>query len=134
MDFTGLNTTISKEFTFDAAHHLPNHDGKCKNLHGHTYRVVIFARGPIKPLDGGPEEGMVLDFSKIKGAFKDQIEKRADHKYLNASLPLESTTAENLSWWMLTELRQDHKEIFKVRVYETPTSYAEAALYEEPAQ
>ena len=133
MDFTGLNATITKEFTFDAAHQLPNHDGKCRHLHGHTYKVVIFAKGPIKPLDGGPEEGMVMDFSRIKAAFKDLVESRADHKYLNDSLPLERTTAENMSWWMLATLHEAHQEIFKVRVYETPTSYAEAT-YEEPAQ
>ena len=37
--------TLAKEFTFDAAHSLPNSDGPCRRLHGHTYRAVVFARG-----------------------------------------------------------------------------------------
>ena len=55
---------VSKEFTFDAAHHLHAYDGKCKNLHGHTYKVVF-------GISGRPDEiGMTVDFGTIKEIWK----------------------------------------------------------------
>ena len=85
--------TIAKEFTFDAAHSLPNSDGPCRRLHGHTYRVQVVARGPVQPLDGRPEEGMVVDFARIKDAFKRRIEIRCDHQFLNETVPVPRTTS-----------------------------------------
>lgn len=117
--------TISKEFTFDAAHSLPNSDGPCQRLHGHTYRVQVVARGPIQPLDGRPEEGMVVDFARIKDVFKRRIEIRCDHQFLNETVPVPRTTAELLAAWMLAELREELPQVVAVRLYETPTSYAE---------
>ncbi|WP_178075286.1 6-carboxytetrahydropterin synthase, partial [Pseudomonas sp. 2822-17] len=38
---------VSKEFTFDAAHHLHSYEGKCKNLHGHTYKVIFGISGYV---------------------------------------------------------------------------------------
>ncbi len=51
---------VSKEFTFDAAHHLHCYEGKCKNLHGHTYKVIFGISGFVD------EIGLVIDFSDIK--------------------------------------------------------------------
>ena len=119
--------TISKEFTFDAAHSLPNSDGPCKRLHGHTYRVQVVARGPIQPVDGRPEEGMVLDFARIKEVFKRRVEARCDHQFLNETVPVPRTTAELLAGWMLAELREELPQVVTVRLYETPTSFAEVS-------
>lgn len=119
------NATIAKEFTFDAAHSLPNSDGPCRRLHGHTYRVRVVARGPIQPLDGGAEEGMVIDFTRIKEVFKRRIEARCDHQFLNETVPVARTTAELLATWMLSELRAELPQVIAVRLYETPTSFAE---------
>ena len=41
LNYHSKRVLVSKEFTFDAAHHLHCYEGKCKNLHGHTYRVVL---------------------------------------------------------------------------------------------
>jgi len=117
--------TIAKEFTFDAAHSLPNSDGPCRRLHGHTYRVRVVARGPIQVVDGNAEEGMVLDFSRIKEVFKRRIEARCDHQFLNETVPVPRTTAELLAAWMLAELRAELPQVVAVRLYETPTSFAE---------
>ncbi len=120
--------TIAKEFTFDAAHSLPHSDGKCKRLHGHTYRVTVMARGRVQPLDGRPEEGMVVDFTRIKEVFKRRIEARCDHQFLNETAPVARTTAELLAAWMLAEMREELPEVIAVRVSETPTSWAEVTL------
>lgn len=119
--------TIAKEFSFDAAHSLPNSDGPCKRLHGHTYRVTVVARGLTQPLDGRAEEGMVMDFARIKEVFKRRIEARCDHQFLNETVPVPRTSAELLAAWMLAELREDLPQVVAVRLYETPTSYAEVS-------
>lgn len=119
---------VSKEFTFDAAHHLHNYEGKCKNLHGHTYRAVIGVSGYTD------ERGLVIDFSDIKEIWKQKIEIHLDHRYLNETLPLMNTTAENIVVWiyelfaeaLLQESKSNGMRLEFVRLYETPTSYAEA--------
>lgn len=123
-----FNATICKEFTFDAAHYLPNHNGKCRNLHGHTYKVLIYVRGEVKDIDGDSDEGMVVDFGVVKEVYKRRIEAVCDHQYLNDALPIPRTSAEWMAFWMLKEMRKEMEEVFKVRVYETPTSYAEVEV------
>jgi 6-pyruvoyltetrahydropterin/6-carboxytetrahydropterin synthase len=117
--------TIAKEFTFDAAHQLPSSDGPCRRLHGHTYRVRVVARGRIRTVDGDAQEGMVLDFARIKEIYERRIERLCDHQFLNETVPVERTTAELLAAWMLRELCAELPEVCAVRLYETPTSFAE---------
>ena len=83
---------ICKEFTFDAAHSLPHHEGACKNLHGHTYKVAIHVRQD-ELQEAGPAQGMVCDFGTIKDAWK-KIHADLDHSHLNKVLP--NPTAEIL--------------------------------------
>ena len=117
---------ISKEFTFDSAHHLHAYDGKCQNLHGHTYKLQVI-------MNGKPDyRGIVIDFAEIKRMTKERIINRLDHKYLNEVLPLMNTTAENMVVWIYEELNQALLEeglapnikLEEVRLWETPTSYA----------
>lgn len=122
---------VSKEFTFDAAHHLHAYEGKCKNLHGHTYQVVF-------GISGYPDEiGLVIDFGDIKQIWKEHIEIYLDHRYLNEMLPPMNTTAENMVVWIFEQMeKQLGSETYRdryygarvefVRLFETPTSYAEA--------
>lgn len=120
---------VSKEFTFDSAHHLHNYEGKCKNLHGHTYKVIFGISGFVD------ERGLMIDFGDIKEIWKSEIEIYLDHKYLNETLPPMNTTAENMVVWIYEKMAKalaDRREIYIearvefVRLYETPTSYAEA--------
>ncbi|MEW9052487.1 MAG: 6-carboxytetrahydropterin synthase QueD [Neobacillus sp.] len=122
---------VSKEFTFDAAHHLHNYEGKCKNLHGHTYRVIFGLSGFVDV------RGLLIDFGDIKEIWKEEIEVFLDHRYLNETLPLMNTTAENMVVWIYEKMQQslqkeDRQKQYHgarvefVRLYETPTSYAEA--------
>lgn len=119
---------VSKEFTFDAAHHLHCYEGKCKNLHGHTYKVVFGISGFTD------ERGLMIDFGDIKEIWKEKIEIHLDHRYLNETLPLMNTTAENIVVWIYEKMAEALLEtphykgarVEFVRLYETPTSYAEA--------
>jgi 6-pyruvoyltetrahydropterin/6-carboxytetrahydropterin synthase len=118
---------VSKEFTFDAAHHLHCYEGKCKNLHGHTYKVVFGISGFVDDI------GLVIDFGDIKRIWKEEIEVYLDHRYLNETLPKMNTTAENMVVWIYEKMKEsitnrsennDFRVEF-VRLFETPTSYAE---------
>ncbi|WP_210366548.1 6-carboxytetrahydropterin synthase QueD [Bacillus sp. REN3] len=120
---------VSKEFTFDSAHHLHAYEGKCKNLHGHTYKVIFGLSGFV---DG---RGLMIDFGDIKEIWKTEIEIFLDHKYLNETLPPMNTTAENVVVWIYEKMAaalEDREYLYDgarvefVRLYETPTSYAEA--------
>jgi 6-pyruvoyltetrahydropterin/6-carboxytetrahydropterin synthase len=122
---------VSKEFTFDAAHHLHCYEGKCKNLHGHTYKVIFGISGYLD------DRGIMIDFGEIKEIWKNEIEIHLDHRYLNETLPPMNTTAENMVVWIYEKMtdalhikerkNQYHgAKVEFVRLYETPTSYAEA--------
>lgn len=117
---------VSKEFTFDSAHHLHCYEGKCKSLHGHTYKLQVVMRGKVD------ERGITIDFADIKRIAKERIIDRLDHRYLNEVLPPMNTTAENMVVWMYEQLRDalmneglhPAVRLEEVRLWETPTSYA----------
>ena len=70
---------IFKEFSFEAAHRLPNvpPGHKCERLHGHSFHVRVTVRGPVDP-----GTGWVMDFGDLKAAFR-PLHDRLDHRYLN---------------------------------------------------
>ena len=86
--------TLSIESHFDAAHRLPDHPGKCKNLHGHRWRVVL--RVTVEQASG--KTGMVMDFGAAKALLETAMDKY-DHKCLNDIPPFttEAPTAERLA-------------------------------------
>jgi 6-pyruvoyltetrahydropterin/6-carboxytetrahydropterin synthase len=128
---------VSKEFTFDSAHHLHAYEGKCKNLHGHTYKLQVIMSGKVD------RTGITIDFGDIKRIAKARIIDRLDHRYLNEVLPPMNTTAENMVVWMYevidAALREEGLQpqirVEEIRLWETPTSYAAVTrgLMEEPA-
>jgi 6-pyruvoyltetrahydropterin/6-carboxytetrahydropterin synthase len=109
---------IFKEFTFEAAHRLPNvpEGHKCARLHGHSFRVEIHVRGPVHP-----ELGWVIDFADIKDAFKPFYD-RLDHYYLNEIEGLENPTSENLARWIWERVQPSLSGLSRVVVRETCTS------------
>jgi 6-pyruvoyltetrahydropterin/6-carboxytetrahydropterin synthase len=125
--------TITKSFTFDAAHHLPNHDGKCRRPHGHTYRMDVTLHGPVHPITPDnegyrrPDEGMIMDFTKLKLIVQQELLTHMDHYDLNEAIPAldDVTTAERLAEFCLRVLHNECKLVTKVRIYETRDSYAE---------
>lgn len=109
---------IWKEFSFDAAHLLPNvpEGHKCRRLHGHTYTVRVFVRG--EPDDN---VGWIIDFADIKEAF-DPIRERLDHYYLNEIEGLENPTAEMLARWIWQRLAPRLDGLCRIEIQETCTS------------
>ncbi len=115
--------SVTKIFTFEAAHRLPEHTGLCKNLHGHTYKLEVTLTRVGIDLD--TSTCMVLDFGDVKAAFEPLI-KKMDHKYLNDIPGLEMPTAENMLKYIVAEASRELSivRLIKVRLWETPTSYA----------
>jgi 6-pyruvoyltetrahydropterin/6-carboxytetrahydropterin synthase len=109
---------LYKEFTFEAAHLLPNvpPGHKCARLHGHSFGVTVHVEGDVDP-----EFGWVMDFGDIKAAAKPIID-RLDHYYLNEIEGLENPTSENLATWIWDEIKSALPEVSAIQVRETCTS------------
>lgn len=120
-----MSYRIGKSFTFDAAHALPSLPGehKCSRLHGHTYTVETILSAP----DLAPP-GFVTDFAELR-PLRRYLNSTFDHQHLNTVLDVEPTSenlARHISDWF-----REHVEptipatLESVRVYESPTSWAE---------
>lgn len=119
-----MNVNITKIFTFDAAHRLPNHDGKCARPHGHTYKLEVTVAGEPHPVDGSSGEGMVMDFADLKKVVQKNILDRFDHQDLNQVCDF-VTTAENLAVYIFEQLQSELPGLTRIKLWETPTSFAE---------
>lgn len=112
-----MSTKVFKDFSFEAAHWLPNvPDGhKCGRLHGHSYRVRV-------NLVGTPNErdGWFIDFGDLKKEVKPTID-LLDHYCLNDLEGLENPTAENLARWIFNRLEKSIESLQSVEVMETCT-------------
>jgi 6-pyruvoyltetrahydropterin/6-carboxytetrahydropterin synthase len=104
-----------KEFTFEAAHRLPNlpPDHKCHRLHGHSFRVRLTLEGPLDP-----ETGWILDFADVKRAFR-PFWTQLDHHYLNEVEGLENPTSEKLAVWIWERLKPLLPQLCEVTLHET---------------
>ena len=113
------------ERNFSSAHQLRGYKGKCENLHGHNYKVEIYARG--RELNN---IGLLVDFVELKDAADDLVT-YLDHKNLNELEPFveeQNPSAENVARFVLERLSKriddERVKIYKVRCFETPTSVA----------
>lgn len=138
-------TTATKEVTFDAAHRLSFHKGKCYNLHGHTYKLRLTLA--CEDL----ESNMVLDFYEIKKILNEIVD-RYDHTTIlyegnNTNYKLFDTmsklglrvlllpyepTVENMAKHFMQYFQELGLPVIKVTMFETPTSYAEVIADEIP--
>ncbi|MBF0158990.1 MAG: 6-carboxytetrahydropterin synthase [Magnetococcales bacterium] len=129
---------IARTFHFHAAHRLPEHDGCCRRLHGHSYRLeLVFAGTPRSPASGEPQSGFIADFGRIQTIVQQQlIDPYLDHHDLTESLPgLPYTSAEYLSAWIIGWCMRhldNHPElagarIRRARLWETEHSWADAS-------
>ena len=87
---------ITKQFSFETGHALYGHDGKCKNIHGHSYRLNVTLFGTPITDDSSPKFGMIMDFSDVKKIVKETIVTPFDHTTIfNRNTP-HSKLAEDL--------------------------------------
>lgn len=137
---------VTKEFHFEMAHALWNYDGPCRNIHGHSYRLLVTVCGQPMQQPGHPKNGMLLDFYELKKIVKSRIIDVFDHSlvvyrdtpgdFLNQVHPLFDKlhmvdfqpTCENLVAEMASVLQNALPEgiaLHSLRLYETATAYAE---------
>ena len=130
---------IAKEFNWEMGHRLPEHFGKCKNIHGHSYKMLVEIEGDVM------ENGMVMDYYHLRDAIDPIIEKM-DHAFLvykedagvidflermNSKRVIVDfqSTVENITRYFLNEIKKtklpSNIRKIKVRVCETPDDYAE---------
>lgn len=120
-----MSFTLRKRATFEAAHMLPQHDGKCARLHGHSWAVEIEVTGPDL-CAAGPKSGMLVDFYDIGVPLKELVESHLDHWYLNERIPeLPNPTSEELARWIFRRLFNRVPRLRAVIVEETCTSRCE---------
>lgn len=127
--------SVTKCIEFEAAHCLPHYEGKCRHLHGHSYKLEVEVgmeeNGYLLKEDGG----MVIDFGQLKQHIEELIISKFDHHYLNdlnennslASFVFKNfPTAENLCIFIAEQLMCHAKlKVLRVRIWETSNSYAE---------
>ncbi len=121
-----MRVTATKRATFDAAHSLPRHPGKCARLHGHTYTVEVSVRRESGGFDS--ETGMVADFGDLSAALQ-RVLSRYDHGLLNDHL--ENPTAEVLAGTILRQLAHELPEdvyVERLRLWETPDCSVEVGI------
>lgn len=113
--------SVTKIFTFDAAHCLPFHKGKCKEVHGHTYKLEVTVTGPMD------ENEILIDFSDLKSIVNEQIVDKYDHKMLNDFFTY--PTAEHMVGIFASVLcchfAEKEMDVIRIKLWETPTSFAE---------
>lgn len=138
---------LTKIFTFETAHALWGYDGKCKNIHGHSYKLYVTIKGnPCEDINN-TKNGMVMDFGDLKSIVKSLIidpldhaillNEQSEHKNLGEKLLLEGhkvvftkyqPTCENMlidfAKQISLELPKD-VILAKLKLYETETSYGE---------
>jgi 6-pyruvoyltetrahydropterin/6-carboxytetrahydropterin synthase len=142
---------ITTRLEFDSGHRIPHHKSQCRNLHGHRYVLEITLSGDIIKQENTSENGMVMDFSDVKAIAKESVVNVWDHAFLVYqhdtdvlnflnSLPDHKTvvfptvpTAENMASEAFRILKSryhdtygNHLKLEKVRLYETPNSWADA--------
>ena len=142
---------ITTRLEFDAGHRIPNHKSQCRNLHGHRYVLEITLSGDIINQKEASEDGMVMDFSDVKKIARASVVDVWDHAFLVFkgdqvildflnSLPSHKTvifpsvpTAENMAAEAFKILKSQYKDSYgnhltleRVRLYETPNSWADA--------
>lgn len=133
---------VAKEFKWEMGHRLPEHFGNCKNIHGHSYKMIIEFEGELN------KNEMIIDFYDIDKIIKPLIEK-LDHAFMvneNDKEVVEflekikskmlvvdfNSTVENICKFVLKEIRKfklpSNISSVSVRIYETNEDYAEERI------
>ncbi len=137
---------VAKQFKWEAAHRIPWHEGKCRNLHGHSYKMIVEFEGETD------KNGFVIDFNDIKKIVDPYI-KLIDHSTIISAKDIElkevfdkkswkyfllpnDTSAENLCDYFIKIITENNKDLLKklkikevgVKIFETESAYAYAKV------
>ena len=117
-----MRVSVTKCFGFEAAHHLPDYNGACNRLHGHSYKLQVTVSGSVDEVSG-----MIVDFYVLKSVVKEQIVDKYDHQYLNDFFT--NPTAENMVQSFFIDLSHKFSNmgltLESVKLWETESSFAE---------
>jgi len=135
---------ITKAFNFEMAHALNDHDGACRNIHGHTYELFVTILGEPRAEDGHPANGMIMDFKELKEIVNYNIVKQYDHAFVVSRrspwandaivkefklvvLPFEPTSENLVAEFakILKGVLPNDVKLHSLRLRETTTAYAE---------
>ena len=139
---------ITKNVEWDMGHRVPNHKSKCRNPHGHRYRLELTLAGDLIDTPGHSSEGMVFDFGDVKRVMTERVHDVVDHGFMlydgdeQLKQFFEATkdegfrylvvpfipTAENIAKWCHDQLADQFPEgvcIVNCRIFETPNSWAD---------
>jgi len=138
-----MNIRITKIFEFEAAHALDCHDGKCMNIHGHSYKLHVTVLGKPHHTKGDSSDGMVIDFGDIKKIVKSTVVNPFDHAlilekdspYLTPEIKKRQKlilydiqpTAENMLIDMVERIQSKMPatiHLHNIKLYETSSSFA----------
>jgi 6-pyruvoyltetrahydropterin/6-carboxytetrahydropterin synthase len=111
---------IRRLFRFEAAHVLPFHSGKCSRMHGHSYRLEVAVRGPVR--SEGSARGMIEDFDTIRRIVRETVIDPIDHQTLNDFI--ENPTAEHIVLWIWKRLDGVLAGLDELVLWETSNSSA----------
>jgi len=116
-----MRVRLSRDFTFEAAHVLPNapEGHKCRRLHGHSFRAKVVVEGEVDP-----QTGWFLDYGAIQ-ALVEPLRAKLDHNYLNEIPGLENPTSEQLARWIWERLKPGLPSLERVVIRETCESRCE---------
>lgn len=138
-----MKTTIAKDFIWNMSHRLTFHDGLCKHIHGHTYKMTVILEGETD------KYGMVMDYYDVEKIVKPEVDK-LDHaficskdddlmiNFLNENnfryvVMDDFTTAENLCTYFMNKYKNEFKKFsnidtLTIKVFETFDVFAEQTL------
>lgn len=136
---------LKAEHSFDSAHFLAGYEGKCRNIHGHRWRVEIEVQSETL-VKGGQLDGMVIDFGDLKNHVKEIVD-FYDHALIieEGTMRKETLkclledgfkilevkfrpTAENFAAFFFNHMKEKGYKVKRATIYETPTN---SAVYEE---
>ncbi len=103
---------VRREFDFEAAHRLPDHPGACRELHGHSYRLVVTVERPVDPASG-----MAMDFTDLKKVVRREVVDVLDHRCVNDFV--ENPTAEHMVTWIWRRLVGSLEGLCELELHET---------------
>ncbi|MDQ1402577.1 MAG: 6-pyruvoyltetrahydropterin/6-carboxytetrahydropterin synthase [Actinomycetota bacterium] len=112
-----MQTSVVRTFRFEAAHQLPWHTGKCRQLHGHGYRLEVTVTGPLTGV------GIVIDFADLAAVVRSSILDVYDHTFLNDLI--ENPTAEVIVADAWKRLAAAGLAVTRLRLWETEDCFVE---------
>jgi 6-pyruvoyltetrahydropterin/6-carboxytetrahydropterin synthase len=130
--------TVELTYEANCAHNLPEHEGKCRRVHGHNYKFTIGLAGYIQETPG-PSQGMLIDFDAAEDTIMSKVIDELDHRIINDVIepdsPYYPPTTENVAYWTFDKLYLafgdllDYVVVSETRKSSVKVTYEDFAAY-----